>query len=324
MTTEQATTEKKKIESLTPEQEAMMPVYRDKWIKIGLQTETYDVSDEKLRQMVDAVYAAGNMPPPRFITRVVCPVEAAKVAAYYQENDIPEDGKIDVSKLPDTNNMPSFGYGQHDASWMAFYEFFRDVVGLKEETQQLVPLIELSKHVGWWVPMENLCVVCERPIQVLLNDRNVAHGDGKPAIAYRNGFSVWAWNGLRFPEDLGKKWLGTPVEELDLSEVLKITDVNQRAAVINRVGMDRMLKYLKPKILDKDTVNGLYYELLQVVIDDNRRRVYLKMENPSVPGMFPVEGVPPETTSVIQALFYRDFGRLPTGNDEFVAPEVLT
>ena len=44
-----------KIESLTPEQEAQLDVYRDKWIKIGLSTERVDreVAMESVRKLYE-------------------------------------------------------------------------------------------------------------------------------------------------------------------------------------------------------------------------------------------------------------------------------
>jgi hypothetical protein len=49
----------------------------------------------------------------------------------------------------------------------------------------------------------------------------------------------------------------------------------------------------------------LNYELLLLDIGDNRKRPYLKMINPSI-GVFHIEGVPPEIKSVDQALRWRN------------------
>lgn len=44
------------ITELTPEQKALIPVYRDKWLKIPLSTER--INREKATEAVELVYAA--------------------------------------------------------------------------------------------------------------------------------------------------------------------------------------------------------------------------------------------------------------------------
>ncbi len=53
------------IETLTPEQEALMPVYREKWWKIALSTEPID--REKAAETVKAIYAAIGEKEPKII-----------------------------------------------------------------------------------------------------------------------------------------------------------------------------------------------------------------------------------------------------------------
>ena len=53
-------------------------------------------------------------------------------------------------------------YGQHDASWLVLYDFFREVCGLEIQTEKLAGLTELAKHAGWWLPHQHICWVSVR------------------------------------------------------------------------------------------------------------------------------------------------------------------
>lgn len=53
------------IEKLTPEEEALIPVYREKWQKIALSTERID--REKAAKVVKAAYTAINKQDPEII-----------------------------------------------------------------------------------------------------------------------------------------------------------------------------------------------------------------------------------------------------------------
>ncbi|WP_442944580.1 hypothetical protein [Nostoc sp.] len=53
------------IEKLTPEQEALIPVYREKWRAIALSTERID--KEKAEEVVKAVYTAIGKQQPEII-----------------------------------------------------------------------------------------------------------------------------------------------------------------------------------------------------------------------------------------------------------------
>ncbi|MBD2183152.1 hypothetical protein H6G03_19140 [Planktothrix sp. FACHB-1375] len=54
-----------KIEKLTPEQEALIPIYRDKWRKIALSTEPID--KEKAAEAVKKAYALIGLPEPEIL-----------------------------------------------------------------------------------------------------------------------------------------------------------------------------------------------------------------------------------------------------------------
>jgi hypothetical protein len=61
-------------------------------------------------------------------------------------------------------------YGQHDATWLAFYMFFRRECGLERETERLAGLWELCQSAGWALPYEGVCFVSERHTECHLNE----------------------------------------------------------------------------------------------------------------------------------------------------------
>jgi len=67
----------KKIEKLTEIQEKQLPVYRDKWLKIGLDTtqSTPEIRKEIEEVVIKQVYKEGGLEPPEFCFFMRSPVE---------------------------------------------------------------------------------------------------------------------------------------------------------------------------------------------------------------------------------------------------------
>lgn len=97
----------KRIEKLTPEQEALIPVYRDKWRKIALSTERIDRG--KAADAVKAAYELIGVPKPEIIF-FDSPYAAARHVYWgisYSELDYNDLLPQLYSKLPNTN-IPFF------------------------------------------------------------------------------------------------------------------------------------------------------------------------------------------------------------------------
>ncbi|WP_326702448.1 DUF6745 domain-containing protein [Streptomyces cyaneofuscatus] len=82
--------------------------------------------------------------------------------------------------------------GQHDAAWLAAFDGRGD---------RLTGLAEVARNAGWWWPYERAVVISERP-EVLHRDEagRLDHG-ARPALAYRDGFALYAWRGMPVPAD---------------------------------------------------------------------------------------------------------------------------
>jgi hypothetical protein len=287
----------KKLEQLTPAQTEQLAVYRDKWLAIGLATEDHSVSDSELRSLVDAIYAAGGLAAPGQIIRVKSP------------KAMQEEAQRLVGKKGWVNTC----YGNQDAGWLSFYDYFSEVCGL--DLQTIRPLIEMSKRVGWFVPLDGACIVSDRPTALHRNSRGALHCTTGPAVEYGDGYSVFALNGVRFDTALATEFITKPRAKVDRKAVLGIKNVEQRGEVIKMLGVTNFLSDLKPRTLDTYE----QYSLLSVTVGPFER-TYLKMQNPSVDEVH-IEAVHPDCRSVQQALQWRNFGEVVA---EYTPPQVLT
>ena len=88
-----------------------------------------------------------------------------------------------------------------------------------------------------------------------------------------------------------------------ISDVFKHTNADRRTKLISHYGLDKVLDTLDSKVIDKDTINNNYYELISVKIPETsmedgwRNGTYLSMINPST-GETHLEGVPNPRDSV--------------------------
>jgi len=191
-------------------------------------------------------------------------------------------------------------YGQHDSSWLAFFDFFNRI-GMENETKPLKGDFLLAKSAGWALPHKNICWVSERTSEVHFNANNQIHNTKGPAIAYPDGFEIHALNGVRVPAFIVK----TDANKLDPRIVLEQTNAEIRREIVRKIGVERLIQKIGAKQID--SWNG--YELLKIHIPNMQTdAIYLKMRNPSI-GTWHVEGVPPNIKTCQQALSWRVGGK---------------
>lgn len=288
------------IESLTPEQEAQIPVIRDQWLAIGLNTEPLNFS-AAVRAATQCYNLVGLQPPQHFYqfasplsgamgayllsqdeqVRVVDSDEqkqalwhqtATAVRLQRRANGLPP--KPDNGKTEDAAQVTSslrehirhMIYGAHDAGWLSFYAYMTDV--LKIDLEKIQGLIALAKVCGWWAPYENAAILQDRPSAIHFDDEQRLHSETGAAIAYRDGFGVYAWHGVRVP----KTWiLDKPPSAAD---TLRWENIEQRHAACEMVGWHNILAELGATVVQRDD-NPLVGCIMEAELPDVGRQRFL-------------------------------------------------
>lgn len=85
----------------------------------------------------------------------------------------------------------------------SWFDFFISVLNYAHNERTWELLETLGQHSGWLFPYRDLCVVCQRPSKLLLDDENQFHAEGEPAIQFADGFGVYVCHGVRLPQKYG-------------------------------------------------------------------------------------------------------------------------
>jgi hypothetical protein len=91
-------------------------------------------------------------------------------------------------------------WGAFHGSWV---DFFSSVLNCTHKRKSLQTFQSLIKFCGWIFPYENTCLVSERPINLSFDSQNHFHALGLPAIEFADGFSVYAYHGVKFSQKYG-------------------------------------------------------------------------------------------------------------------------
>ena len=142
-------------------------------------------------------------------------------------------------------------YGQHDASWLAYYDFFQRT-GTKG-TERLESLRTLALSCGWWWPYENLCILTDRPSQMHRDNRGRLHNETDMALRYDDGWGLFAWHGIVVPENVIKL-----TEAITLESIEAEPNIEVRRVLIERFGLDNYLKAGQAVKLHQDKTGTLY------------------------------------------------------------------
>jgi hypothetical protein len=185
------------------------------------------------------------------------------------------------------------GYGQHDAAFTAYVEFFRNELGLADQTEKWEGNREIVENAGWYLPHKNICWVSERHTTLKVDDRGRLHCEDGPALEYPDGFGIYAWHGTKIPEE----WIKDK-KSLTPEIALKHQNMEQRRAACEILGWAKILKQLNAKSIDRDE-DPQIGELLEVDIPDIGKEKFIRVlcgtgREFAIP-------VPPEMKTALQA-----------------------
>jgi hypothetical protein len=157
----------------------------------------------------------------------------------------------------------------------------------------------IVRDCGLIYPYDKVCIVCEKPIALSADSNHRLHAEGKPAVQFAGGVSIYAYHGVILPE-----WYGRlHPHQWQSKWVLKEQNAEVRRALIQGITYDRICQELEVTELD----SWQEYTLLSIEFDDdfdwvgNAKPVYLlKMTCPST-GHIHALRVPPEVRSSSRA-----------------------
>jgi len=113
--------------------------------------------------------------------------------------------------------------------------------------------VELIKHCGWFYPFEDLCVACERPLRISLNEVGRLHRADGPALELRCGYQQFAWNGFLVTE----QFIRAP-ETLTVVQIETEPNVEVRRLMMERFGKERFLIESGTEPIQSDDWGTLY------------------------------------------------------------------
>lgn len=268
--------EKKLIEKLTPEQEAQIEPFLEKTLKEGLCTDPCD--REKVEYWAKKVYEERGLTP--VPDENVYWAESPRAAA-----------KLFAELTGEEPQIPQM-HGQHELGWLGFNDFLVKVLGLEWEGD-ITPHVEMARHAGWWMPFDDLLILCERHNVLNRDAENNLHCENGPALAWPDGWKLYFWHGTNVPAE----WIEDK-ENVDPKLALTWENIEQRRCLAEIIGWDKVLEKLDSVTIDKDSDPEMG-ELIEVNLPDSGRERFLRVRcgtgrNFTLP-------VPPEMKTAVEA-----------------------
>lgn len=287
-----------KVDKLTPEQEAILPIVRDEWYAIGLSTDP--ANRPEAERGISKVYTDANEAQPPIAIWTLSPLAGAycvtalvedkfgidKVCEglegsmiIHGEASVKEVGndKIQVTLEFDDNwplkkkkyvcrvtKQSAYNHigrrigGQY---WAGYYAYFdaMDRIGM-EELGAIEGQIIAAKNCNWWWALDKATVIVDRPDRaVSMDDEGRLHHDTEACIKYRSGWGVYAHHGVRIPP--GKEFIFTDPDKVTAEVILKEENAELRRVMLEKVGYERIID--KMTLIDEDPIGKLWRMSMQ-------------------------------------------------------------
>jgi hypothetical protein len=303
------------IEKLNPEQEKAIPVYIEKWVKMAERP----MEKERAFNAVTNIYKAMGEKKPLVVVGD-SPISTAIMCAMFwcifkgKKSQLRSQLHSQLS-IQLYSQLGSQLYSQLRSqlgsqlqslngqwylsvwwlAWCGWCDYARHI-GVKFDEDAYRFFMDFNSEINFIIPFKGIAFISEKPSSIKWKNRLLHCEDGL-AVSYKDGYGLWCLNGVCVTKEI----VLTPHDKLDPKLILKEKNAEVRREIVRKIGIERVCKGLKAKVVD--SVGE--YELLMLDLGDGRVRPYLKMKNPSV-GTYHIEGVHPDCDTVKKALNWRN------------------
>lgn len=84
--------------------------------------------------------------------------------------------------------------------WGCMFDFCISELDLQHDRFQWQVMQELIQHCDFVLMFENVCLICDRPNKLLLDNQNQLHGEWEHALRFPDGYGVYGYHGGQRPE----------------------------------------------------------------------------------------------------------------------------
>lgn len=253
---------------------AAFPDYVIKWTKIGYDTKPLD--KELVTASVNKMYERGGFPAPKKIHFASGPHEAQIMTnmLVYMEKNPGATKKAVIAHVKKNLDFIECGYGQHDVSWISFYDFFQNETDI-EGIDIIDGLKSMALNCGWYWAFNDFCVVAEKPYVCKTNDNNQLHCPDGPAIAYNDGTKIFCYDGVIMEE----KYIMD--HSLITTDVIANEENEEKKRIfIEMYGVSKYLTDIKAAVVHMDMVKINEYDpesdsIPRALIKDQHNNMYL-------------------------------------------------
>lgn len=254
------------IAELTPEQEALIPVYLEKWRSIALSTEPIDrqKADEAVKAVYeiigeqeplivffDSPYSALTHKESLHIKQVGKKLKSAVINKLWKPLEIQLGEQVDSQlkqwldsrrlkikmgsiQMSELREKLAIKLEKHNCIRPEIWslncckaDFYINALNCQSDRNKDWQVLQtLLKECGWILPYRKLCIICDRPRKISLDDRGSFHAEGEPAIAFVDEFNIYAYRGVRLPEKYSKlppsRWQTQWIAEEDNSALRRV------------------------------------------------------------------------------------------------------
>lgn len=158
------------------------------------------------------------------------------------------DGPNDVVKVPEAKGEnPNVWWGW-DYNWTNYLHFLKDIPGVTVDPAMFAKLeayLDLQHAHIWW-SFDTCVVACERPTELHVDDKGRLHNPYGSALKYKNGYAVYALEGVRVPAKLVKSPNKYTIQDIRAERNTEI----RRLSIKYGMGLINFLKETNARLLD--------------------------------------------------------------------------
>ena len=172
-----------------------------------------------------------------------------------------------------------------NSGYNSFYDFIiEEILKPDEKTQEVWETFkEISEELHYFFVFENIVFCSEKPTKLEFKG-NRLHCENNAALQYKDGYSMYMWEGVRVPEQL----IINP-ESITKKDILAIENAEIRRCYMEKLGAMKYYNLLSDnqgcKLIDSTIDNqGNIMKLWETIINDdiiNKKVQFLECECPS-------------------------------------------